>query len=83
MSVSPLRLQSLDLWLQPADAPLLPQLRQALAEVAASQLGPGSEPLRWAITAVDPLRGLRLEGVLVGPGRAPEAPEFGLAGPEP
>ena len=24
---------------------------------------PGTEPLRWAITAVDPLRGLQLEGV--------------------
>ncbi len=24
---------------------------------------PGAEPLRWAITAVDPGRGLRLEGV--------------------
>jgi hypothetical protein len=67
VSVSPLRLQPLDLWLQPADAPLLPQLRQALAEAAAAQLGPGAEPLRWAITAVDPLRGLRLEGVLAGP----------------
>ena len=82
MSVSPLRLQSLDLWLQPADAPLLPQLRQALAEAAAAQLGPGAEPLRWAITAVDPLRGLRLEGVLVGPGRALVEPDRSLVGAE-
>ncbi len=77
-----MRLQPLDLWLQPRDAPLLPQLRQALAEAAAAQLGPGAEPLRWAITAVDPLRGLRLEGVLVGRGRAPAARELGLLGPE-
>ncbi len=50
------RLEPLELWLRPAPGPLLPQLRAALA-------ANGSEPLRWAITAVDPQRGLRLEGV--------------------
>ena len=91
VSASALRLHPLDLWVQPGDdAPLLPQLRQALAEAAAAQLGPGAEPLRWAITAVDPLRGLRLEGVLLGPDRplvgaefAPPESDRGLAEPEP
>jgi hypothetical protein len=50
------RLAPLALWLRPEPAPLLPQLRAALAAA-------GGEPLRWAITAVDPVRGLRVEGV--------------------
>ncbi len=55
----------LELWVQPAAGPLLPQLRRALAQGARQQAGPGAEPLRWAITAVDPIRGLRLEGMLL------------------
>ena len=39
----------------------------ALRDVIRSHLAhlgcPGDEPLRWAITAVDPIRGLQLEGV--------------------
>ena len=39
----------------------------ALRAAIAANLGglgcPSAEPLRWAITAVDPLRGLQLEGV--------------------
>jgi hypothetical protein len=50
------RLAPLELWLQPRPGALLPQLRAAFAAA-------GIEPLRWAITAVDPQRGLRLEGV--------------------
>ena len=69
MSPPALRLHPLDLWFEPQEGPLLPQLRQALRLNAERQLGPGAEPLRWAITAVDPQRGLRLEGVLVGPQR--------------
>ncbi|MBW4530632.1 MAG: hypothetical protein KME02_08105 [Aphanothece saxicola GSE-SYN-MK-01-06B] len=57
----------LELWLQAAPGPLLPQLRQALAGEARRLAGAGAEPLRWAITAVDPQRGLRLEGIVVGP----------------
>jgi hypothetical protein len=62
------RLVPLELWLPPAPGPVLPRLRQALAESA----GVDSEPLRWAITAADPERGLRLEAVLIVPG--PDAP---------
>jgi hypothetical protein len=50
------RLAPLELWFRPEPAPRLPQLRAALAAA-------GGEPLRWAITAVDPVRGLRVEGV--------------------
>jgi len=47
--------------------PLRPQVLAALAA--------HGRPLRWAITAVDPRRGLRLEGVLVGVGRERLGPE--------
>lgn len=57
----------LELWLQTAPGPRLPQLRQALAKEARRLAGEGAAPLRWAITAVDPRRGLRLEGIVVGP----------------
>jgi hypothetical protein len=57
----------LELWVRPAPGPRLPQLRQALAKEARRLAGEGAEPLRWAITAVDPRRGLRLEGVVVAP----------------
>jgi hypothetical protein len=61
----------LELWLQAAPGPLLPQLRLALAREARRLAGEGAEPLRWAITAVDPRRGLRLEGIVVGPAPTP------------
>ncbi len=61
----------LELWLQAAPGPLLPQLRQALTREARRLAGEGAEPLRWAITAVDPRRGLRLEGIVVGPAPTP------------
>ncbi|MCP9934391.1 hypothetical protein KBZ08_10770 [Cyanobium sp. Candia 9D4] len=63
----------LELWLQASPGPLLPQLRQGLAREARRLAGEGAEPLRWAITAVDPHRGLRLEGIVVGPSPAPAA----------
>ncbi|MFM7265966.1 MAG: hypothetical protein ACKOZW_10330 [Cyanobium sp.] len=53
-----LRLAPLELWLQPGPGPLRPQLLAALDAA-------GAVPLRWAITAVDPQRGLRLEGVVL------------------
>ena len=46
-------------------------LRVAIATHLTGLGCPGAEPLRWAITAVDPLRGLQLEGVGVI-----QAPEF-------
>jgi hypothetical protein len=49
-----------------SDPPLPPDpagLRCAIAAHLASLGWPGAEPLRWAITAVDPLRGLQLEGL--------------------
>lgn len=51
-----MRLEPIELWLQPVEGPLLPQLRTALA-------GAGGEPLRWAITAVESGRGLRIEAI--------------------
>jgi hypothetical protein len=66
-----LALVPLELWLQPQAGPLLPQLRQALGDEATRLAGAGAEPLRWAITAADPGRGLRLEGIVVGPAPTP------------
>jgi hypothetical protein len=63
-----LRLQPLELWLLPGPGALLGQLRAALQAEARRLAGEGAEPLRWAVTALDPERGLRLEGVVVGPG---------------
>jgi hypothetical protein len=57
----------LELWLQPVSGALLPQLGPALQAEARRLAGEGAEPLRWAVTAVDPARGLRLEGIVVGP----------------
>ncbi len=65
-------LRPLELWLQAAPGELLPQLRPALQAEARRLAGEGAEPLRWAITAVDPERGLRLEGIVVGPAWDPE-----------
>jgi hypothetical protein len=56
----------LELWLQPGSGALRPQLLTALQAEARRLAGEGAEPLRWAITAVDPHRGLRLEGIVVG-----------------
>jgi hypothetical protein len=64
------RLVPLELWLAPAAGPLLPRLRQALAQACPA----GGEPLRWAITAADPQRGLRLEAVLIQPDGAAAEP---------
>ncbi|WP_216901440.1 hypothetical protein [Synechococcus sp. CCY 9618] len=67
----PPELQPLELWLQPAPGPLLHQLLAALGAEARRLAGEGAEPLRWAVTAVDPVRGLRLEGIVVGPAGEP------------
>ncbi len=64
----PLRLLPLDLWVPPAPGPLLHRLRLALAGEARLLGGPQAVPLRWAVTAADPERGLRLEGVVLGNG---------------
>jgi hypothetical protein len=64
-------LQPLELWLQPGPGPLLSQLRETLRQQAVRLAGEGAEPLRWAITAVDPERGLRLEALVVGPAAVP------------
>lgn len=58
-------LEHLELALDPAPGPLLPQVRRALAD----HLGPDAEPLRWAIISVDatttgPTR-LTLEAVIL------------------
>jgi hypothetical protein len=71
-----LQLQPLELWFQPGTGPLLPQVRAALGRQArrspADAAAGFAEPLRWAITAVDPERGLRLEAVmLIGPAVEP------------
>lgn len=53
-------------------APPDPQtLRAAIGEHLAAQGWRGAEPLRWAITAVDPGLGWRLEGVAIGGGDPP------------
>ncbi len=52
------RLAPVELWLRPGPGPLRPQLEAALRAA-------GAEPLRWAITAVDPQRGVRLEAVVL------------------
>ncbi|MFM8606145.1 MAG: hypothetical protein ACKOBY_11630 [Cyanobium sp.] len=53
--------------------PALPGLRAAIAAHLADLGWPAAEPLRWAITAVDPSRGLQLEGVAVS-GSLPAGP---------
>ena len=63
-----MHLQPLELWFLPTAGPLLPQVRAALSEYARTvggTAGDVAEPLRWAITAVEARRGLRIEGVLV------------------
>ncbi|KEF43062.1 MAG: hypothetical protein ER33_02325 [Cyanobium sp. CACIAM 14] len=61
------------LWLRPGPGPLLAQLRPALLAEARRLAGAGAEPLRWAVTAVDAQRGLRLEAIVVGPGGEPRS----------
>lgn len=61
-----MRLEPLDLWLElPLTGPLLPLIREALR----CHLGASVEPLRWAITAVEPGAGhqrrIRIEAVLL------------------
>ena len=46
-----------------ADPPDPAALRGAIRAHLAGLGWPDAEPLRWAITAVDPLRGIQLEGV--------------------
>lgn len=52
------------------DPPDPAALRNAIAAHLAGLGWPRAEPLRWAITAVDPLRGLQLEGVGVSQGQS-------------
>lgn len=60
-----MRLLPLEAWFQPAPGPLLAQLRRHLAAAALARAGAAATPLRWAITAADPLQGLRIEAVLI------------------
>ena len=53
-----------------SDPPDPAALRDAIAAHLVDLGWPGADPLRWAITAVDPLRGLQLEGVGVIQGQA-------------
>jgi len=59
------RLEPLVVWFQPAAGALLPQLRPFLLAAGQAQVGPGVRLLRWAITAAEPARGLRIEAVLL------------------
>ncbi len=60
-----MRLEPLHAWFQPQPGPLLPQLKPALLARAQQQAGPGAQLLRWAITAAEAQRGLRIEAVLL------------------
>ena len=60
-----MRLEPLQAWFQPQPGPLLPQLKPALLARAQQQAGPGVQLLRWAITAAEAERGLRIEAVLL------------------
>jgi len=59
------RLEPLEAWFQPAAGALLPQLRPFLLAAGQAQAGASARLLRWAITAAEPARGLRIEAVLV------------------
>jgi hypothetical protein len=70
------KLEPLAVWFQPAAGALLPQLRPFLLAAGQAQAGASARLLRWAITAAEPARGLRIEAVLVvgdlgAPGQAP------------
>ncbi len=60
-----MKLEPLAVWFQPAAGPLLPQLRPFLLAAGQVQAGASARLLRWAITAAEPARGLRIEAVLV------------------
>ena len=67
-----LRLEPFCVWLahHPGDSgkrrpPRPAELSAAIRNRLAAADHPGAQPLRWAITAVDPQRGLQLEGVVV------------------
>lgn len=64
MAEPPAVLEPLTFWLPSGEGPLLPRLRAALAERIRSR-GTEAEVLRWAITAVDPRKGVQLEAVVV------------------
>ena len=71
-----MKLEPLAVWFQPAAGALLPQLRPFLLAAGQAQAGASARLLRWAITAAEPARGLRIEAVLVvgdlgAPGQAP------------
>ena len=73
-----MRLEPLEAWFQPAAGDLLPQLRPFLLAAGQAQAGSSARLLRWAITAAEPDRGLRIEAVLVvdaaeAPGQHPAA----------
>ncbi len=75
-----MRLEPLAVWFQPAAGALLPQLRPFLLAAGQAQAGASARLLRWAITAAEPARGLRIEAVLVvgepgAPGQLPAAGE--------
>ena len=76
-----MRLEPLETWFQPAPGPLLSQLQAFLEATAEAQAGSGARLLRWAITAAEPGRGLKLEAVLVVDG--PEAAGFRELAPQP
>ena len=69
-----MRLEPLALWFQPAAGALLPQLRPFLLAAGQAQAGASARLLRWAITAAEPARGLRIEAVLVVGGLGTGAP---------
>ena len=60
-----MRLQAETLWLAPVPGPLLPQLRAQLRELCQQRGGAGTRALRWALTAAEQARGVRIEVVLV------------------
>ena len=76
-----MRLEPLQAWFQPQPGPLLPQLKPALLARAQQQAGPGVQLLRWAITAAEAERGLRIEAVLLVGHHVAQAAGQGLGKP--
>lgn len=66
-----MRLEPLEVWFEPEPGPLLPQLQSFLAAAAGRQAGPSAQLLRWAITASEAARGLKIEAMLVVEGPEP------------
>lgn len=69
-------LRSFHFWLSPQPGALgsSPDPQHLVAAIAAHLADggvPGAEPLRWAITAVDPERGWCLEGVAITAAASP------------